>query len=53
MGEAKTIQSTERERGKEMKKRNKVIIEILEIAVPNLVSIPTTILTVLWLKGQL
>ena len=36
-----------------MKKRNKVIIEILEIAVPILVSIPTTILTVLWLKGQL
>lgn len=36
-----------------MKKRNKVIIEILEIAVPILASIPTTILTVLWLKGQL
>ena len=39
--------------GKKMKKRNKVIIQILEIAVPILVSIPTTIITVLWLKGQL
>lgn len=63
-GEAKTIQPTKRDKktaiqtesgkgGSGMKKRNKVIIEILEIAVPILVSIPTTILTVLWLKGQL
>lgn len=36
-----------------IEKRHKVIIRILEIAVPILVSIPTAILTALWLKGQL
>lgn len=38
---------------KRIEKRHKIIIQILEIVVPIVVSIPTTILTVLWLKGQL
>lgn len=36
-----------------IEKRHKVIIQILEIVVPILVSIPTAILTALWLKGRL
>lgn len=34
-----------------VEKRHKVILWILEIVVPILVSIPTAILTALWLKG--
>ena len=36
-----------------IEKRHKVIIQILETVVPILVSIPTAILTALWLKGRL
>lgn len=34
-------------------RRHKIIFQILEIVVPIIVSIPTAILTALWLKGQL